>query len=87
MVVYDVSKDNLSCHICKRQSKKINLFAERCKENVFLESRCKNWKKATKKFNKHETSNCHKTALADEVVLPTSGDTAEMLNENERKNR
>ena len=46
------------------------------------ESSRKNWKKTTKKFDKHEASNCHKGALTYDAVLPTCGNTAEMLNKN-----
>ena len=44
---YDISKDSVTCHICKQQNKKSNLFAEQCKKDVFLESGCKKWMKAT----------------------------------------
>ena len=39
------------------------------------------------KFDKHEASNCHKAAMTYELVLPTCGNTAKMLYENQRKNR
>ena len=84
---YDISKDSVTCHIRKRQNKKSDWFVERCKQYVVVEFGCKNWKKATKKFDKQEVSNCHKPAFTYEVVLCSKGDTAEMLNENDRKIR
>ena len=39
------------------------------------------------KFDKHEASYCHKAAMTYEVVLPTCGNTAKMLYENQWKNR
>ena len=69
------------------KTKKSNLFAELYKKDAILESGCKNWKKATEKFGKHEAPNCHKATMTYEVVLSTCGDNAEMSNENKKKNR
>ena len=84
---YDISKDSVTCYNCRRQNKRSNLFAEWSIKDVFLKSGCKNWKKAKEKHDKHQASDCHKAAMIYQIILPTCGDTAEMLNENERKNR
>ena len=44
---YDITKDRVTCYICKQENKKSKLFAEQHKEDVFRESSRKKWKKAT----------------------------------------
>ena len=43
---YDIRNDSVSCFYCKNQNNQSNLQAERCKEDAFLKTGFKNWKKA-----------------------------------------
>ena len=84
---YCIDKDSVTCFVCKRHNVKGNLSAERCKEDAFIEIGFKSWKKALERFEKHQTSNCHRAAAAHEVVIPHCGDVVEMINENTNANR
>ena len=59
---YNSFDDSVTCYVCKRQNNQDNLKTERCKENAFLEKGFNIWKKALKKFEKHQSSQCHRAA-------------------------
>ena len=82
---YDVEEDSVTCVFCKRQ--KSNLLSEICKEETFLKTGYKNWKKATEKFDKHQHSKCHKSVLTYEVIVSQCRDALEMIDENQKKRR
>ena len=82
---YDVEEDSVTCVFCNRQ--KSNLLSERCKEETFLKTGYKNWKKATEKFDKHQQSKYHKTALTYELIVPQCRNALDMIDENEKKPR
>ena len=49
-------------------------------EQTFISTGFSDWKKATEKFKKHESSQCHKESLEQIIVLPsTSKDIGEMF--------
>ena len=49
---YDLKEDSVTCVFCKRQNS--TLLSERCKEETFLKTGYKKWKKAAEKFDKHQ---------------------------------
>ena len=82
---YDVKKDSVFCHFCILHEDK--LLAEHNKDPAYISTGFKNWKKAPKCFNTHETSNCHKAALTNQVTVPKCGDVAELMNKDLAKQR
>ena len=75
----------MACVFCKRQNS--DWLSERCKEETFLKTGYKNWKKATEKLDKHQQFTCHKSALTYEVIVPQCRNAPEMIDENEKKYR
>ena len=49
---YDFEEDSVTSAFCKQHNS--NSLSERCKEETFLKTGHKNWKKATEKFDKHQ---------------------------------
>ena len=66
---YDIRNDFVSCFYCKNQYNQSNLQEERCKEDTFLKTCFKNWKKVLVKFNKHQGSKCLIPAVTNEVIV------------------
>ena len=58
---------------------------ERCKENAFLEKGFKNWKKALEKFEKHQSSQCHRAASTYEILIPRCPNFAELFDNKEKE--
>ena len=58
---------------------------KRCKENAFLEKGFKNWKKALEKFEKHQSSQCHRAASTYEILIPRCPDFAELFDNKEKE--
>ena len=83
---YGVKNNSVSCFYCKNQNNQSNLQAERCKEDAFLKTGFKNWKKALVKFKEHQRSKCHRAAVTNEVIVSQCANIAEMMNEKERNN-
>ena len=76
---YQESSDELFCFLCVKayQQKKIHNTKT---EQTFISTGFSDWKKATEKFKKHESSQCHKESLEQIIVLPsTSKDIGEMF--------
>ena len=69
------------------QEKKGNLRNEHCKEDTYISKGFRSWKKASKCFNDHQGSGCHKIALTNHVTIPKCGDIVEMTNTNVQKSR
>jgi hypothetical protein len=82
---YDVEKDAVFCHFCTLHEDK--LLAEHNKDPAYISTGFKNWKKAPKCFKAHESSNCHKAALTNQVTVPKCGDVAELINKDLQKQR
>ena len=77
---YDAFNDSVTCYVCKRQNNQDNLKTERCKENAFLEKGFKNWKKAIEKFEKHQSSQCHRAASTyDQSFMPISPSLIQLI--------
>ena len=79
----DVEEDSVIHVSCKRQNS--NLLSERCKEETFLKTGYKNWKKATERFDKHQQSKCHRSAVTYEAIVPQCRKALEMIDENKKK--
>ena len=57
-------------------------------EQTFISTGFSNWKDATSKFNKHESSQCHKEAVLKTITLPaTTGNVGEILSSQLAKQR
>ena len=59
---------------------------ENKKEETFLSTGFRNWKKALDSFNEHQKSKCHIAALTFEVTVPQSGNIQEMTSEKIKSN-
>ena len=60
--------DNVTCFICKKHLQKLD--QEKNKEDAFLRTGFRNWKKALTSFSDHQQSKCHLAALTFEVTVP-----------------
>ena len=78
---YDENRDCVTCFTCKSQIS--NLKSERNKEETFLTTGYRNWKKARYAFSEHQKSKCHLTAMTFEVTVPKCGDVREMMSREE----
>ena len=58
------------CYICANQEFSGNLRSE--KDTAFISKGYSNWKKAIEKFEDHQKSNRHKTAVSFEVTVRQS---------------
>ena len=81
---YDEVSDSVTCFICKKHLK--NLEMENKKEETFLSTGFRNWKKALDSFNEHQKSKCHIAALTFEVTVPQSSNIQEMTSEKIKSN-
>ena len=72
--------DCLLCYYCSTQSKQGTLLAERNKEDAYISRGFRSWKKASKCFEEHQQSICHKAAASYHVVK--SKDIEELTNKN-----
>ena len=54
----------------------------RYKEETFLKTGYKTWKKAAETFDKHQQFKCHNSALTFDVIVPQSRNVLEMIDEN-----
>ena len=59
---------NFTCFICKKHLKKLD--QKKNKEDAFLRTKFRNWKKAITSFRDHQQSKCHLAALTFEVTVP-----------------
>ena len=76
---YEEKKDSLFCFVCVRQNSKNNIFSARNKEDAFITEGFSNWNKAVEKFQEHQSSKCHQTAMDYTFVIPrTCGNVLEM---------
>ena len=50
-----------------------NLEMEKNKEEAFLSTGFRNWKKALDSFKQHQKSKCHIAALTFEITIPQCG--------------
>ena len=63
-------KISVICYICANQEFSGNLRSE--KDTAFISKGYSNWKKAIEKFEDHQKSNRHKTAVSFEVTVRQS---------------
>ena len=79
---YVEDEDKVLCHICTRAFKLNQLSSTRL-DTSFITKGYTNWKDATAKksgFSQHETSDCHREAVARLITLPaTTKDVGESL--------
>ena len=74
---YEKSNDSVLCIICiKHRDKSI---AQRNKEDTYVTTGYKNWKKAPTIFMEHQLSKTHTAAMAYEYVVPKCGDIVELM--------
>ena len=59
---------------------------EKNKEEAFLSTRFRNWKKALDSFKEHQKSKCHIAALTFEITIPQCGNIQEMTSEKIKSN-
>ena len=63
-----------------------NLEMEKNKEEAFLSTGFRNWKKALDSFKEHQKSECHIAALTFEITIPQCGNIQEMTSEKIKSN-
>ena len=64
---YNEINDNVTCFICKNHLQKLD--QEKNKEDAFLLTGFRNWKKALANFRDHQQSKCHHAALTLDVTI------------------
>ena len=69
----------MTCFICKRHKNKLQ--SERKKEDAFLKTGFRNWKKALDVFKDHQKSKCHTAALTYEMTVPHRGNVRGISNQ------
>lgn len=79
---YNRENDSVLCFTCMREYNKGNLSSSTKKDQSFLSSGYRSWKDALQAFREHERSNCHRTALTFQNIVPLCGNVAELINEN-----
>ena len=65
-LAYNEFNENVTCFICKKHLQELD--QEKNKEDAFLRTRFRNWKKALTSFRDHEQLKCHLAALTLEVI-------------------
>lgn len=81
---YNEMEDSVTCSICKKHLK--NLEMEKNKDEAFLNTGFRNWKKALDSFKDHQKSKCHIAALTFEITIPQCGNIQEMTSEKMKSN-
>ena len=81
---YDEVNNYVTCFICKEHLK--NLEMEKNKEEAFLSTGFRNWKKALDSFKEHQKSKCHIAALTFEITIPQCGNIQEMTSKKIKSN-
>ena len=81
---YDEANNSVTCFICKKHLK--NLEMEKNKEEAFLSTGFRNWKKALDSFKEHQKSKCHIAALTFEITIPQCSNIQEMISEKIKSN-
>ena len=87
---YDIFKDAAFCHTCRR-AQAIGMETTYHKEDVFIRTGFRNWKKALEAnvgFLKHQNSAGHRAAVDRQITVPvTPKDLAVMLDERTTEDR
>ena len=81
---YNEVNNSVACLICKKHLK--NLEMEKNKEEAFLSTGFRNWKKALDSFKEHQKSKYHIAALTFEITVPQCGNIQEMTSEKIKSN-
>ena len=81
---YDEVNNSVTCFICKKHLK--NLEMEKNKEEAFLSTGFRNWKKALDSFKEHQKLKCHIAALTFEITIPQCGTIQEMTSKKIKSN-
>ena len=71
---YVTKNDAVISYICPNQEFSGNLRSERKEDPVCISKGYSNWKKVIEKFEDHQKTNSHKTAVSFEVTLPLCRD-------------
>ena len=82
---YDLASDSVLCFKCMKSEENSYLLAERKKEQAFISLGFSNWKKARKRFAKHQGTLCHKASVTYEETVQKSGNCPEMINSSVKK--
>lgn len=76
---YDRSRDAAFCHICLTAEHDKLFLASTKRDPAFITKGYTNWRDATKAFNKHLVSACHKEAVSALQLPKLTGDVGERL--------
>ena len=77
---YNEAQDSVRCLTCMKASLEHKLQWASNSEAAFITAGFSNWKDASAKFAKHQSSSCHKEAVLKTVTLPaTTRDVGETL--------
>ena len=76
---YDQAADAAFCHMCLTAENNKTFLSSTKRDPAFLERCCTNWKDATKAFNRHTTTSCHKEAVLAHDLPKQTGDVGERL--------
>ena len=76
---YDRSKDAAFCHVCLTAEYDKLFLASTKRDPAFISRGYTNWRDATKAFNKHLVSACHKEAVSALQLPRLTGDVGERL--------
>ena len=83
---YLEDQDAVMCFICARASSEKKLNWSNNAEASFISKGFSNWKKATTKFSAHDESKCHKEAVMQMLILPsTTANVVESLSKQHKK--
>ena len=73
--------------MCKGQNNQDDLKTSDAKKMPFWEKVFENWKKALEKFEKHQSSQCRRTASTYEILIARCLDVAELFDNKEKEAR
>ena len=73
---YCEDSDSVSCFTCMQANSENKLHWSLNAESAFITAGFTNWKKASERFNNHETSKCHKETVLHMITLPATTQNA-----------
>ena len=79
-VHYNEAQDSVFCFTCIKASSENKIQWASNSEAAFITAGFSNWKDASAKFAKHQSSSCHRESMLKTVTLPiTTGDVGQTL--------
>ena len=76
---YDRNTDAAFCHLCLKAEHEKRFLASTKRDPAFISRGYTNWRDATKAFNKHLASTCHREAVSAVELPKQTGDVGERL--------